>query len=126
MQFNFSFIIPVYNRPQEIKELLESFTQLEYHNDYEIVIIEDGSNLSSKEICRTFSSQLNISYYFKKNTGPGASRNYGMLKAKGNYFIILDSDCILPAHYLTTVISFLEKKYYASFGGADTAHSKLA
>tara|TARA_B110000046_G_scaffold45641_1_gene50722 strand:- start:372 stop:1373 length:1002 start_codon:yes stop_codon:yes gene_type:complete len=126
MQFNFSFIIPVYNRPQEIKELLESFTQLEYHNDYEIVIIEDGSNLSSKEICRTFSSQLNISYYFKKNTGPGASRNYGMLKAKGNYFIILDSDCILPAHYLTTVISFLEKKYYASFGGADIAHSSFS
>jgi len=126
MQLNFSFIIPVFNRPQEIKELLESFTQLEYHNDYEIVILEDGSTLSSEEICKTYSSQLNISYYTKENSGPGASRNYGMLQAKGNYFIILDSDCILPSHYLATVTSFLEKNYYDCFGGADAAHSSFS
>ncbi len=126
MQLNFSFIIPVYNRPQEIKELLESFAQLDSNNDYEIVIIEDGSTLSSEEICKSFGSQLNISYYFKENSGPGASRNYGMLRAKGNYFIILDSDCILPSHYLTTVISFLEKNYYDCFGGADAAHSSFS
>jgi len=122
MQLNFSFIIPVYNRPQEIKELLESFTQLDFNKDYEIVIIEDGSSLSSEEICKSFSSQLNISYYYKENSGPGASRNYGMLQAKGNYFIILDSDCILPPHYLKTITTFLNKNYYSCFGGADAAH----
>jgi len=84
MELSFSFIIPVYNRPQEIKELLESFAQLEYNKDFEIVIIEDGSSQTSKEIISTYSSQLNISYYYKENSGPGDSRNYGMLRAKEN------------------------------------------
>ena len=126
MQLNFSFIIPVYNRPQETKELLKSFTELNSNIEYEIVIIEDGSTLSSEEICKSFSSQLNISYYFKENSGPGASRNYGMLRAKGNYYIILDSDCILPSHYLNTISSFLNYNYYDCFGGADAAHSNFS
>ncbi len=126
MEQNFSFIIPVYNRPQEIKELLESFIQLEFNKDFEIVIIEDGSTLPSEEICKTFSPKLNISYYFKENSGPGASRNYGMLRAKGSYYIILDSDCILPSHYLTTITSFLKNNYYDCFGGADAAHSSFS
>lgn len=122
MKLNYSFIIPVYNRPQEIKELLESFTQLKYTNYFEIVIVEDGSIKTSETICESFSSLLNISYYYKDNSGPGSSRNYGMNRAKGNYFIILDSDCILPAHYLNIVNSFLKNEYVHCFGGADTAH----
>ena len=126
MELNFSFIIPVYNRPQEIKELLESFTQLEYDKNFEIIIIEDGSTQTSEDVISAFTSQLNISYYFKENSGPGDSRNYGMSKAKGNYFIILDSDCILPSHYLTTVIGFLNSNYFDCFGGADAAHSSFS
>ena len=111
MQLQFSFIIPVYNRPDEIQELLQSFTELKGHSEYEIVIVEDGSVIPSTEIIETYKSRLNITYFFKENTGPGDSRNYGMKHAKGNYFIILDSDCILPSNYLTVVSKSLNDHY---------------
>ena len=119
---HFSFIIPVFNRPDEVSELLESFTKLEGNYDYDILIIEDGSTVSSKEVVDSFSRQLNISYFFKENSGPGDSRNFGMQQAKGNYFIILDSDCLLPPHYLKEVNSALTCQYVDCFGGPDTAH----
>ena len=125
MNIHFSFIIPVYNRPEEIKELLESFTLLKYNRPYEIVIVEDGSSKSSEQVVNQFSEKLNISYFFKENSGPGLSRNFGMEKAKGNYFIILDSDCLLPPHYLATVEAFLENNYYDCYGGADAAHESF-
>ncbi len=121
----FSFIIPVYNRPIEIEELLESFTHLQFDKEYEIVIVEDGSTETSESVVESYKSQLSISYFKKKNSGPGASRNFGMQKAKGNYFIILDSDCILPSHYLSVVEAFLKKTYFHCFGGADTADSSF-
>lgn len=120
----FSLIIPVYNRPQEIKELLQSCIKLN-KTPFEIVIIEDGSEDTSEAIANTFKDQLNISYYFKQNSGPGDSRNYGMQKAKGNYFIILDSDVILPSNYLDAISSFLEDNYYHCFGGPDAAHNSF-
>ena len=120
-----SFIIPVYNRPDEVEELLESFVNLEGKQDFEIVIIEDGSTISSKAIAEDFSDKLNISYYFKENSGPGDSRNYGMKLAKGTYFIILDSDCILPKNYLNEVLKSLNKNYVDCFGGPDAAHSSF-
>jgi glycosyltransferase involved in cell wall biosynthesis len=121
----FSFIIPVYNRPEEVKELLESFTKLESNLVYEIVIVEDGSNNSSKTVIDTFSNELNISYYYKKNSGPGDSRNYGMRRAKGNYLIILDSDCLLPKDYLIIVNEHLSKNFVDCFGGPDSAHESF-
>ena len=121
----FSFIIPVYNRPDEIRELLESFSKFEGLHTYEIVIVEDGSTETSEAIIELFKSQLDISYYYKSNSGPGDSRNYGMQKAKGDYFIILDSDVILPANYLTRVKKFLSKSYYDCFGGPDAAHTSF-
>ncbi|MBC2845469.1 glycosyltransferase [Winogradskyella flava] len=121
----FSFIIPVYNRPEEINELLESFLKLEGDFDYEIVIVEDGSLETSEDIISGFNQELNISYYFKPNSGPGYSRNYGMQKAKGNYFIILDSDVILPSNYLLEVNTFLNNKYYDCYGGPDAAHQSF-
>ena len=92
----FSFIIPVYNRPNQIKELLESFKGFTCGNPFEIVIIEDGSILGCSEIVERYQDALDISYYQKPNTGPGDSRNFGMRHAKGNYFIILDSDVLVP------------------------------
>jgi glycosyltransferase involved in cell wall biosynthesis len=118
---DFSFIIPVFNRPEEIRELLESFCALDSPKTFEIVIIEDGSTLDSKLIVDHFQDRLKISYYAKANTGPGHSRNYGMERAKGRYFIILDSDCILPPPYLEAVISKLNSHYVDGFGGPDAA-----
>ncbi len=117
----FSLIIPVYNRPEEVNELLESLTNLNYKDDFEIVIIEDGSTLKCEEILKKYSSKLAISYYFKENSGPGDSRNFGMKKAKGEYYIILDSDCIIPEDYLTVVATSLKQNYVDCFGGPDKA-----
>ena len=125
MQRSYSFIIPVFNRPQEVKELLESFVCLDFHKEFEIVIVEDGSTKTSEHVVKEFSEKLAISYYFKKNSGPGDSRNCGMKRAKGNYFIVLDSDCILPSHYLSTVDAFLERNFFHCFGGADAAHKSF-
>lgn len=121
-----SFIIPVYNRPDEIKELLDSFLLLKGSKDFEIVIVEDGSAVLSKDIVDAYKDQLRLTYYFKENSGPGDSRNYGMHRAKGNYFIILDSDCVLPPAYLEAVQSFLAKKYVDCFGGPDAAHESFS
>jgi glycosyltransferase involved in cell wall biosynthesis len=103
-------------------ELLDSFLELQFNIGFEIVIIEDGSSEKSEDIISSYSDRLNISYYYKENSGPGASRNYGMERAKGNYFIILDSDCILPPHYLEIVDTFLNTKFFHCYGGADAAH----
>ncbi len=125
MNRKYSFVIPVFNRPEEVKELLESFEKLDFTDSYEIVVVEDGSTETSENIIEAFSQKLSISYYFKQNSGPGDSRNYGMKRARGDYFIILDSDCILPSHYLSTVDSFLNANYYHCFGGADAAHQNF-
>ena len=117
----FSIVIPVYNRPDEIKELIESLIISDYNKEYEIVIVEDGSTITCKEEVEKFKNKLNISYYFKENSGPGDSRNFGMKVAKGDYFIIFDSDCIIPKQYLTEVAKELTENYVDCFGGSDAA-----
>ena len=117
----FSVIIPVYNRPDEIKELLESLLVSNYDKEYEIVIVEDGSTVTCSNEIENFKGKLNISYYFKENSGPGDSRNFGMKKSKGDYFIIFDSDCIIPKEYLTEVENELTANYVDCFGGSDAA-----
>ncbi len=123
MSRTYAFIIPVYNRPQEIRELLESFLQLDTDHDYTIVIVEDGSTLTCKRVVDDFSTQLNIVYYVKANSGPGDSRNFGMQHFVADYYIILDSDVILPQYYLTAVSHFLDQYPVNCFGGPDAAHS---
>ena len=125
MDLYFSFIIPVYNRPNEIKELLESLLVQTYTDEYEIVIVEDGSTVSSEGIVADFNEKLNITYYQKPNSGPGDSRNYGMRLAKGNYFIVLDSDCILPPQYLIEAEKSLKADFVHCYGGPDAAHSSF-
>src|SRR5690606_25618915 len=125
MKLSYSFIIPVYNRPDEIDELLQSFTELAFLESYEIVIVEDGSSLKADKVVQSYNEKLDISYYDKPNSGPGDSRNFGMQHAKGNYFIILDSDCILPKHYLSEVDTFLQQNYVDCFGGPDAAHDSF-
>jgi glycosyltransferase involved in cell wall biosynthesis len=117
----FSLIIPVYNRPGEIDELLESLCESDYKGDFEVVVIEDGSSEKCENIVKKQGSKLTISYYYKENSGPGDSRNYGMKKAKGDYFIIFDSDCIIPRKYLNEVDKALKQNYVDCFGGPDRA-----
>ena len=126
MQLAYSFIIPVYNRPDEVEELLNSLVKMDSLISSEIVIIEDGSTITCKDICLQYADRLDIRYLCKENTGPGDSRNYGMQRAKGNYFIILDSDCILPSHYLKTVDTFLKTHFIDCYGGADAAHDSFS
>ncbi|HET8854490.1 MAG TPA: glycosyltransferase [Salinimicrobium sp.] len=121
MEINYSFIIPVYNRPQEIRELLESMLRLNGKIAFEVVIVEDGSSLNSEDVVAQFKEHLHISYFQKKNTGPGDSRNFGMERAEGNYFLILDSDVVLPLDYLLEVDKALKADYVECFGGRDTA-----
>jgi len=116
-----SLIIPVYNRPDEIEELLESLTLQTFNEDYEVVIIEDGSTVACSDVVDNYTDKLNISYFFKENTGPGDSRNFGMRQAKGEYFIILDSDCIIPPGYMANVAGSLAANYADCFGGPDAA-----
>lgn len=125
MDIQFSIIIPVYNRPQEIEELLQSCTQLSFQQPYEIIIVEDGSTVTCKEVVDIFSELLSVKYFYKENSGAGASRNFGMHKASGNYFIILDSDVLLPAYYLEEVYQTLQSNYTESFGGPDAAHESF-
>ncbi|WOD43641.1 glycosyltransferase [Hwangdonia lutea] len=125
MPLKFSFIIPVYNRPDETDELLQSFVELDTMTKYEIVIVEDGSSITSKPVVDRYKDKLDIAYFFKENSGPGDSRNFGMQHAKGNYFIILDSDCILPKNYLNEVEKSLNAHYVDCFGGPDAAHKSF-
>ena len=122
----FSIIIPVYNRPEELDELLASILAQEYNEVFDVCIIEDGSSVKSDLIVEKYRTELPIHYFEKENTGPGPSRNFGMQKATGNYFIILDSDVILPKYYLATVAKQLEHKYTDAFGGPDVAHPNFS
>ena len=115
----------MYNRPDEIRELLESLSVQTFQKNFEVVIVEDGSSDSSEDVVKTFQDNLAISYYYKANSGPGDSRNFGMQKANGNYYIILDSDCILPKQYLTEVDKELEREFVHCFGGPDAADASF-
>lgn len=117
----FSIIIPVFNRPDEIGELLASLVLQDYAKPFEIIVVEDGSTLTCEAVLSTFSSKLNSTYFFKPNSGPGDSRNFGMQKATGDYFIIFDSDCIIPSNYLVKVEEALTTNYVDCFGGPDKA-----
>lgn len=117
----FSLIIPVYNRPDELAELLESLSKSNYKESFEVVIVEDGSTLKCDSVVAQYNSKLSISYFFKANSGPGDSRNFGMKNAKGDYFIIFDSDCIIPSNYLIEVERSLNSHYVDCFGGPDKA-----
>ncbi len=120
----YSVIIPVYNRPDEIQELLQSLA-LQHYDDMEIIIVEDGSSIRCDGIIEAYADKLNIKYYYKENTGPGDSRNFGMEKSSGNYLLFFDSDCVLPPDYFTALDLYLNENPLDAFGGADRAHSSF-
>ncbi len=119
-----SIIVPVYNRPDEVSELLESLSK-QTDKDFEVLIIEDGSSLRCEDVCKQYEGKLDIHYYFKPNSGRSETRNYGMDRASGNYFIIFDSDCIMPSEYIETVKRYLNEDYVDCYGGPDAADSSF-
>ena len=117
----FSIIIPLYNRPQEIKELLETLV-VQTYKQFEVLVIEDGSDKGAAEIVKSFSDKLSIRYFVKANEGQGFTRNFGFERATGDYFVIFDSDCLIPANYLQIVNESLIENYLDAYGGPDDAH----
>ena len=117
----YSIIVPVYNRPDEVDELLESLSN-QTQKDFEVIIVEDGSVKTCKDVCDKYADILVLHYYAKENSGPGQSRNYGAERAIGEYLLILDSDVILPTDYIEAISQSLEANPTEAFGGPDAAH----
>ncbi len=120
----YSLIIPVYNRPDEVDELLESLTGQTFE-DFEVVVVEDGSSQPCREVVERYVGRLAVKYYIKPNSGPGQTRNYGAERCKGEYLIVLDSDCVLPPGYLKAVDENLQRMPVDAFGGPDRAHESF-
>ncbi len=121
----FSCIIPVYNRPDELKDLLNSLLQ-QSHQSFEVIVVEDGSTLRCKEVVAAFADQLTIHYFFQENTGQGFARNFGMQQAKGDFFVILDSDVLLPPSYFERLQEAIQARSLDAFGGPDAAASDFS
>lgn len=117
----YSIIIPVYNRPDELDELLYSLER-QIITDFEVIVVEDGSQICSDKVCEKASKRLNLRYLKKENGGPGPARNFGAAHAQGDYLIILDSDVVLPVPYLDIIERDLNEQEVDAFGGPDRAH----
>lgn len=120
----FSVVIPVYNRPQEVEEILTSLTTQSF-KDFEVIIVEDGSSKRCDLVVDSFRDRLRIEYYFKPNSGPGPSRNFGFTHARGRYFVIFDSDCTLPDEYFHVVKESLITNQWDAWGGPDRANTNF-
>lgn len=118
----FSIIIPVYNRPEEVVELLDSLTMQSLHNEMEVIVIEDGSTITCEREIEPYMSQLDLKYFKQENMGPGGARNRGAKEAVGEYLIFFDSDCVLPSDYLQRAMDHLRRDPLGCFGGPDKAH----
>ena len=120
----FSVIVPVYNRIDEVRDLLASLAA-QSAGDFEVVIVEDGSTLPCKEVCDAYADRLAIQYFHKSNEGRSIARNYGMEHARGEYFVFFDSDCVIPENYFATLKAALDAEYTDCFGGPDAAHDSF-
>ncbi len=121
----FSIIIPVYNRIEEVDDLLKSLAAQKC-KDFEVIIVEDGSTNPCREIVSNYSDKVDIKYYFKKNEGRSIARNYGMERSAGDYLIFFDSDCVIPPDYFAVLTQYLEKSPVDCFGGPDAAHESFS
>ncbi len=120
----YSVIIPVYNRPEEVNELLQSLISQQFRQ-FEVIIVEDGSSLPCKDIVDKYTDTLDIQYFYKDNSGPGQTRNYGAARSNGDYLIFLDSDVIVPFGYFEAIEEELQKQKADAFGGPDRAHTSF-
>lgn len=121
----FSIIVPVYNRPEEVQELMTSLSA-QTDKGFEVVIVEDGSTITCRAQAEAFASEVALQYFYKDNEGRSPARNFGMDHAKGDYFIFVDSDCILPPDYIATLRKALQTRWRDCFGGPDDAHASFS
>ncbi len=117
---NFSIIVPVFNRPDEVEELLNSLSKQTQKN-FEVVIVEDGSTEKCEDVANKYSDKLKIKYFYKENEKPAIARNYGAKRADGDYFLFFDSDCIIPERYFEIINKKLKENYTDAYGGPDAA-----
>ncbi|HYC86173.1 MAG TPA: glycosyltransferase [Chryseosolibacter sp.] len=120
----YSVIIPVYNRPDEVSELLESLSR-QTRTDFEVIIVEDGSSVRCDHVAEKYKPYVRLTYYFKKNEGPGPARNFGYALASGKYLVCFDSDCVIPPKYFDAVDQALQVQHLDAWGGADRAHENF-
>ncbi|MBQ5937515.1 MAG: glycosyltransferase [Bacteroidaceae bacterium] len=120
----YSIIIPVYNRPDEVDELLQSLTEQSF-KDLEVIIVEDGSSQPCENVVHRYASKLPLRYYTKENSGPGQTRNFGAEHSQGEFLIFLDSDCVLPPDFLKEVDAELSREECDAWGGPDRAHDSF-
>ena len=116
----FSIIVPVYNRPEEVRGLLESLA-VQSCRDFELVLVEDGSDVPCEKVAALYEDKIDIKYFYKKNEGRSAARNYGLERATGEYFVFFDSDCVIPPDYFKSLRDALDREYVPCFGGPDAA-----
>ncbi len=121
----YSFIVPVYNRPDEVAELLQSLVN-QTLKDFEVIIVEDGSQVPCEAVVEGFNGVLDVKYFLKENAGPGQARNFGAQRASGDFLLILDSDCVIPTGYLQAVDDELRANPCEAFGGPDRAHESFS
>ena len=120
----YSIVVPVYNRPDEVDELLESLSSQTF-KDFEVVIVEDGSKITCKDVCEKYANILDLHYYYKENSGPGQSRNYGVERARGEYVLIVDSDAVAPHGFMQAIDDELQRQPSDAWGGPDAAHESF-
>ena len=114
----YSIVVAVYNRPEEMEELLYSIENQSFRN-FELIIVDDGSQMSSRQVFENFNKELDISYFYIENKGPALARNFGVSKSKGEWIIFFDSDCTIPKNYFHEVEFFLKNNKIDFFGGPD-------
>lgn len=120
----FSIIVPVYNRPDEVADLLRSLEE-QTDKGFEIILVEDGSTVRCDTQASAYYGRINLQYFYKSNEGRSIARNFGLEKARGDYFIFVDSDCVLPPDYIGSLRKNLATNYSDCFGGPDAAHDSF-
>lgn len=121
----FSVIVPVYNRIDEVRDLMESLAA-QTCDDFEAVIVEDGSTEPCREVVEAYAGKVDVRYFYKDNEGRSIARNYGLERAKGDYFVFFDSDCVIPPCYFEILSAALDRNPVECFGGPDAAHESFS
>ena len=120
----YSVIVPVYNRIDEVRDLLESLSA-QTLKSFEVIIVEDGSSEPCKDVVESFASRVDVHYYFKSNEGRSIARNYGIERSSGDYLVFFDSDCVIPPDYFAILDREFNVRPLDCFGGPDAAHSSF-